>query len=96
MTLEDAIRRFEKKAEVKEDILQRAKRYAADTGKEAECIRKDAEENRQLAEWLKDYKRLLARESGENVRCGTCIHYGKEDQACYMCYQYSRWEGEQR
>lgn len=55
---------------------------------------KCAEEHRQLAEWLKDYKRLLAKESG-NLRCRTCTHFDDNDSdECGKCYEYSRWEGD--
>lgn len=55
---------------------------------------KCANDHRQLAEWLKDYKRLLAKESGVDIRCGNCKHDGSGDGMCGKCYEYSRWESE--
>jgi len=57
--------------------------------------RKRAEDYRQLATWLRDYKRLLAKESGK-LRCRTCVHF-EDDEAeeCGRCFEYSAWEGEQ-
>jgi hypothetical protein len=53
-----------------------------------------ANDHKQIAKWLKDYKRLLAIESG-NVGCTTCIHFDKDNaKECYVCYQYSSWEGD--
>lgn len=56
--------------------------------------RRRAEDYRQLADWLMDYKRLLAKESGK-LRCRTCIHF-EDDEAeeCGRCFEYSGWEGE--
>ena len=55
--------------------------------------RKRAEDYRQLADWLMDYKRLLAKESGK-LRCRTCVFFGMLGEECGKCYEYSRWEGE--
>ena len=52
-----------------------------------------AEDHRQLADWLRDYKRLLAKESGK-LRCRTCVFFGMLGEECGKCYEYSRWEGE--
>ena len=60
MTLDEAIKHAEEFAEGHEKI----KRIKAVTLEEC----KSAEEHRQLAEWLKDYKRLLEQES-----CEDCI-----------------------
>ena len=65
-----------------------------DCEKSLEKCRKCAEEHRQLAEWLKDYKRLLAIESGIDVRCGNCKHDGIDSDRCNECYWYSKWEEE--
>lgn len=46
----------------------------------------------QIAKWLRDYKRLLAIESGVDVKCSNCRHDGSGDGNCDLCYQYSRWE----
>ena len=53
-----------------------------------------ANDHRQLATWLKDYKRLLVKESGVDIRCGNCKHDGSGDGVCGKCYAYSAWEGE--
>ena len=50
-----------------------------------------AEEHRQLAEWLKDYKRLLEQESCEDIvsrECNNCAYYdnGANDEACDGCF----------
>ena len=56
-------------------------------------VKECAEDHRQLADWLRDYKRLLAKESG-NLRCRTCTHFDDNDSdECGKCYEYSRWEG---
>ena len=57
-------------------------------------VKECAEDHRQLADWLRDYKRLLAKESGK-LRCRTCIHF-EDDEAeeCGRCFEYSAWEGE--
>lgn len=55
------------------------------------CIR-CRDEHRQLAEWLKDYKRLKTIETGK-ARCTTCKHYGTYEIECRKCYQYNLWEG---
>lgn len=56
-------------------------------------VRECAEDHRQLADWLRDYKRLLAKESG-NLRCRTCVHF-EDDEAdeCGRCFEYSAWKG---
>ena len=55
--------------------------------------RKCSDEHRQLADWLKDYKRLLAKESGVDFRCGNC-KYDATQEMCGKCYEYSRWESD--
>lgn len=55
MTLDEAIRR-------NEEVVERCVKYGVNDG-EKKC----AEEHRQLAEWLKDYKRLLEQESCEDA-----------------------------
>lgn len=55
----------------------------------------DAENCRQLVEWLKDYKRLLAKESGVDIRCGNCKHDGEGSGLCDKCWDDVRrpkWE----
>ena len=57
-------------------------------------VKECAGDHRQLADWLRDYKRLLAKESGK-LRCRTCIHF-EDDKAeeCGRCFMYSEWKGE--
>jgi hypothetical protein len=57
MTIEEAIKHCEEVAESKESQLQRGA-WEKDSFTERKC-KKGAAEHRQLAEWLKDYKRLL-------------------------------------
>ena len=78
MTLDEAIKQCEEIAD-----------YDCYNDKQMKC----AEEYRQLAEWLKDYKRLLAKESGVDIRCGNC-KYDVTQEMCGKCYEYSRWEGD--
>lgn len=58
MTLEEAIKHAEEVAEKNEAVVRIKGEYAPSCAK---C----AEEHRQLAEWLKDYKRL--KEQGGNT-----------------------------
>jgi len=55
-------------------------------------VKECAGDHRQLADWLKDYKRLKTIELGK-ARCTTCKHYGTHAVECRECYEYSRWEG---
>lgn len=55
MTLDEAIKHAEEVAEEQENKFSTSGEYL---GNNADC-KKCAEEHRQLAEWLKDYKRLL-------------------------------------
>lgn len=56
-----------------------------------------AEKHRQLVEWLKDYRRLKARERGVDIRCGNCKHDGTGDGVCDTCTDanHSKWEEEE-
>lgn len=56
-------------------------------------VRECAEDHRQLADWLKDYKRLKTIELGK-ARCTTCKHYGTYAVECRECYQYNLWDGD--
>lgn len=60
MTIEETIKHAEEVAEEQEKL---AKRYDDASGYTAKQCIKCADEHRQLAEWLKDYKRLLDQES---------------------------------
>ena len=94
MTLSEAIRHAEEIAASKEQDIEALENIPG-IYHDCEAIRNCREcatEHRQLAEWLRDYKRLLAIESGKDIRCGNCKHDGKGDGRCEKCYQYSGWE----
>jgi len=59
MTLDEAIKHYEKVAEEKESEAQHLEYSKLDWKYEANRCSKCAEEHKQLAEWLRDYKRLL-------------------------------------
>lgn len=93
MKLDDAIRHAEEVAWENEQQYNKDPIQLGYIEKFYDC-KKCAEEHRQLADWLRDYKRLLAKESGK-LRCRTCIHF-EDDKAeeCGRCFEYSAWEGE--
>lgn len=66
MTLNEAIRHCEEVAKEQENKFSTSGEFLGDN---ADC-QKCAAEHRQLAEWLKDYKRLLEQEP-----CGKCIEF---------------------
>jgi len=78
MTLDEAIKHAEEVAEGYEKI----KKIVAVTEYECEC----AEEHRQLAEWLKDYKRLKEQET----KPGHWIRIGEEQGACNFTYMVKK------
>lgn len=107
MTLDEAIKHCEEAAENQEkdaDKWEQAlrafkSRHNQDLRSIHDCekslgkCRKCAEEHRQLAEWLKDYKRLLKIDSGEEIKCGNCKYDGVSSlEICGTCFQYSNWE----
>ena len=92
MKLDDAIRHAEEVAWENEQQYNKDPIQLGYIEKFYDC-KKCAEEHRQLATWLKDYKRLLAKESGK-LRCRTCVFFGMLGEECGKCYEYSRWEGE--
>ena len=93
MKLDDAIRHAEEVAWENEQQYDKDPIQLGYIEKFYDC-KKCAEEHRQLATWLKDYKRLLAKESG-NLRCRTCIHFENDEaEECGRCFMYSEWEGE--
>ena len=78
MTLEEAIKHAEEVAEGHEKI----KCIKAVTLEECKC----AEEHRQLAEWLKDYKRLLEQENVlDKIR-------DEIDAESTKSFKYPNWE----
>ena len=92
MKLDDAIRHAEEVAWENEQQYDKDPIQLGYIEKFYNC-KKCAEEHRQLAIWLRDYKRLLAKESGK-LRCRTCVFFGMLGEECGKCYEYSRWEGE--
>ena len=92
MTIEEAIKHCEEVAWENEQQYAKDPIQLGYIEKFYDC-KKCAEEHRQLAEWLKDYKRLLAKESGVDIRCGNC-KYDVTQEMCGKCYEYSRWEGD--
>ena len=93
MTLDDAIRHAEEVAWENEQQYDKDPIQLGCIEKFYDC-KKCAEEHRQLATWLKDYKRLLAKESGK-LRCRTCVHFENDEaEECGRCFEYSAWEGE--
>lgn len=94
MMIDEAIRHCLEVAENKEQAVYDLIAFGYSNSQEREDCQKCAEEHRQLAEWLKDYKRLLAKESG-NLRCRTCVHFENDEaEECGRCFEYSAWEGE--
>lgn len=91
MTIDEAIRHCLEVADNKEQAIYDLIAFGYSNSQEREDCQKCAEEHRQLAEWLKDYKRLLAKESGVDIRCGNC-KYDATQEMCGKCYEYSRWE----
>lgn len=63
MTLTEAILHAEEVAKEKEEEAQDLEYSKLDWKDESNQCKKCAEEHRQLAEWLKDYKRLLKQEN---------------------------------
>lgn len=55
MTLDEAIKHCEEKAE---ELRKQSEHFVLNTYPKKECL-ECAKEHEQLAEWLKDYKRLL-------------------------------------
>lgn len=93
MTLDEAIKHAEDVASANEQKIESIDNYIGSyyTGEKDKCI-KCAEEHRQLAAWLRDYKRLLAIDAGVDVKCGNCRWDGVKGERCFTCYQYSNWE----
>lgn len=84
MELDEAIKHCEDKAKE----LRKEKYIMARIGRErewADCLQ-CAEEHEQLAEWLKDYKRLLAeRGAGEARPTGEWVHDYDDFYHCSIC-----------
>lgn len=67
ISLDEAIKHAEKVAEEKESEAQNLEYSKLDWKYEANQCSECAKEHRQLAEWLKDYKRLLEQEPCEDA-----------------------------
>ena len=78
MSLEQAIKHAERAYKESRNGLQ----YALKRGETrfAERCKKEAEENRQLAAWLRELQER--RKAPEIVRCGECRHRDPEDKKC--------------
>jgi len=96
MTLDEAIKHTEKIAENKENLTKIYKALNEDRlnedglsfGEEEKC----AEEYRQLAEWLKDYKRLKEQESIlDKIRAEIETKYGQ----CDICEYFEDYDYEE-
>ena len=68
ITLEEAILHAEEVAEKSETDARQRFNTLPLAGQQRYCL-KCAEEHRQLAEWLKDYKRLLEQEFKDRAIC---------------------------
>ena len=74
MTLDEAIKHCEEKAEEKRKDYERACAYNIPSEGCLEC----AKEHEQLAEWLKELKAYKERPQGEIVKCQDCKYRVKE------------------
>ena len=81
MTIEQAIEHAERAYKESRNGLQ----YALKRGetKFAERCKKEAEENRQLAEWLRELQER--RKAPEIIRCGECEHFRQEPDGEMWC-----------
>ena len=103
MKLEEAIKHAEEVAEANEKVINTgmfedgtyvSELYADDTECIEECLArcdKCANEHRQLAGWLKDYKRLLEQEPvldkiREEIEAKCCITVGRENDGAITLY----------
>ena len=82
MTLDEAIKHAEEVSEEKENEAQDLEYSKLDWRHEANQCSKCAEEHRQLAEWLRDYKRLLEQEPMlDKIRAEIWdLQYGPEEK----------------
>lgn len=76
MTLDEAIKHAEEVAEEKESEAQDLEYSKLGWRYEVNKCSKCAEEHRQLAEWLKDYKRLLEQEPCEDAVSKQAVREG--------------------
>lgn len=75
MTLEEAIKHCLEEADNKEQAVYDLIAFGYSNSQEREDCQKCAEEHRQLAEWLRDYQRLLSKNSTKHelLKDGTLI-----------------------
>jgi hypothetical protein len=91
MTIEEAIKRAEETAIGEDELCKRYDRASGYSRSHDETIRttdakrceKIAQEHRQLAEWLKDYKRLLENSSEIPTGSDDCISRQAVEDAMY-------------
>jgi hypothetical protein len=91
MTIEEAIKRAEETAIGEDELCKRYDRASGYSRNHDETIRttdakrceKIAQEHRQLAEWLKDYKRLLENSSEIPTGSDDCISRQAVEDAMY-------------
>ena len=97
MTLEEAIKHAEEVAEEKENEVQDLEYSKLDWKHEADQCSKCAEEHRQLAEWLKDYKRLIEQEPCEKVAqeryADLCEYFGGAKDILKNRKDFKAWLG---
>lgn len=86
MTLDEAIKHAEEVAEEQEENVREGRLQEQD--KYADDCERCAKEHRQLAEWLKDYKRLLDQQSGEPHKGN--IYLSREAYGD-LCFAASKW-----
>ena len=92
MTIDEAIQHCIEVADNKEQAVYDLIAFGYSNTIERDECQQCAADHRQIAEWLKDYKRLLAIEQGIDIRCGNCKHDGSDDGICEECFDYRRWE----
>ena len=83
MTIEEAIKHCREKAEELANASGEAELQGCD--REALKCSKCAEEHRQLAEWLKDYKRLLEPKTGHWIKEKTIDGWDGHSYQCSVC-----------
>ena len=91
MTLDEAIKHCEEKAEeLKKDADYLDVPYGMDASAKTKCLN-CAEEHKQLAEWLKDYKRLLEERPHGEILVEHCIEFNSRSSECRSCYSKCTW-----
>ena len=95
MTLDDAIKRAEAIAEENfGNAVYIIHKIESDVGLvNALKYKRRAEEYRQLAEWLKELKRLRGG-IAETKSCITCTHHKPDNPYCECCFDLDKYEKE--